>query len=117
MNEKNVVLLGESHFAFKNGVTQGILDTGFKCFNLSLGGTPSLQNLYELIRNKKLLENADLIITGSNTHDIAQYNSIDLFPKSYQVMNWLYKCRRKNKISIWKNKTSIKVEILFFYKP
>ncbi|EAL7640659.1 alpha-2,3-sialyltransferase, partial [Campylobacter jejuni] len=56
MNEKNVVLLGESHFAFKNGVTQGILDTGFKCFNLSLGGTPSLQNLYELIRNKKLLE-------------------------------------------------------------
>ncbi|EAL7485475.1 aspartate racemase, partial [Campylobacter coli] len=23
---------------------------------------------------------------------------------------------RKNKISIWKNKTSIKVEILFFYK-
>ncbi|EAH6341045.1 aspartate racemase, partial [Campylobacter coli] len=26
------------------------------------------------------------------------------------------KCRRKNKISIWKNKTSIKVEILFFYK-
>lgn len=91
MNEKNVVLLGESHFAFKNGITQGILDTGFKCFNLSLGGTPSLQNLYELIRNKKLLENADLIITGSNTHDIAQYNSIDLFPKSYQAINWLYK--------------------------
>ncbi|EGQ7270529.1 hypothetical protein I6C78_001553 [Campylobacter jejuni] len=28
-----------------------------------------------------------------------------------------HKCRRKNKISIWKNKTSIKVEILFFYKP
>lgn len=91
MNEKNVVLLGESHFAFKNGITQGILDTGFKCFNLSLGGTPSLQNLYELIRNKKLLENADLIITGSNTHDIAQYNSFDSFPKSYQVINWLYK--------------------------
>ncbi|HEG0493974.1 TPA: hypothetical protein SB542_001637 [Campylobacter jejuni] len=52
MNEKNVVLLGGSHFAFKNGITQGILDTGFKYFNLSLGGTPSLQNLYELIRNK-----------------------------------------------------------------
>lgn len=28
----------------------------------------------------------------------------------------IYICRRKNKISIWKNKTSIKVEILFFYK-
>ncbi|EAM0693841.1 aspartate racemase, partial [Campylobacter coli] len=34
-----------------------------------------------------------------------------IFPKfMYQI------CRRKNKISIWKNKTSIKVEILFFYK-
>lgn len=30
---------------------------------------------------------------------------------------FLPNCRRKNKISIWKNKTSIKVEILFFYKP
>ena len=88
---KNVVLLGESHFAYKNGITQGILEGGCNCFNLSLGGTPSLQNLYELIRNKKLLENADLIITGSNTHDIAQYNCVDLFPKSYQVIHWLYK--------------------------
>ncbi len=31
--------------------------------------------------------------------------------------NFNHECRRKNKISIWKNKTSIKVEILFFYKP
>ncbi|EDH3184388.1 hypothetical protein GC786_08910 [Campylobacter coli] len=30
--------------------------------------------------------------------------------------NYIQNCRRKNKISIWKNKTSIKVEILFFYK-
>ncbi|EAJ7166662.1 RidA family protein [Campylobacter jejuni] len=38
-----------------------------------------------------------------------------------QIQIWLANmqdfCRRKNKISIWKNKTSIKVEILFFYKP
>lgn len=46
MNEKNVVLLGESHFAFKNGVTQGILDTGFKCFNLSLGGKLQVYKIY-----------------------------------------------------------------------
>ncbi|EAK2004031.1 aspartate racemase [Campylobacter jejuni] len=44
-------------------------------------------------------------------------------PDVKEVENSLYKrymedkCRRKNKISIWKNKTSIKVEILFFYKP
>lgn len=36
--------------------------------------------------------------------------SAKTFYKNYEF------CRRKNKISIWKNKTSIKVEILFFYK-
>lgn len=38
----------------------------------------------------------------------------------FSILAWavfISKCRRKNKISIWKNKTSIKVEILFFYKP
>lgn len=41
----------------------------------------------------------------------ASHNIIFLARKDLQS------CRRKNKISIWKNKTSIKVEILFFYKP
>ncbi|WP_270969352.1 peroxide stress protein YaaA [Campylobacter upsaliensis] len=36
---------------------------------------------------------------------------------SYEFLAYQNLCRRKNKISIWKNKTSIKVEILFFYKP
>ncbi|EAJ1254047.1 SGNH/GDSL hydrolase family protein [Campylobacter lari] len=91
MKKYNVVLLGESHFCFKNGIEKGLLSENIKVLNLSLGGTPSMQNLYELVRNRKLLENADLIITGSNTHDIAQYNTLDLFIKSYQVINWLYK--------------------------
>ncbi|ECP2393505.1 hypothetical protein FYT26_03005 [Campylobacter jejuni] len=38
-------------------------------------------------------------------------------PKELDDNSALSICRRKNKISIWKNKTSIKVEILFFYKP
>ncbi|HEA7363122.1 TPA: hypothetical protein RXK52_001132 [Campylobacter coli] len=37
--------------------------------------------------------------------------------KIWRLLNFCKICRRKNKISIWKNKTSIKVEILFFYKP
>lgn len=37
--------------------------------------------------------------------------------KIFNALIALDSCRRKNKISIWKNKTSIKVEILFFYKP
>ncbi|WP_337210747.1 hypothetical protein, partial [Campylobacter molothri] len=88
---ENVVLLGESHFAFKNGITQGLKNKGINVINLSLGGTAALQNLYELKRNDQILKNADLIISGSNTHDIAQYNSLESFPKSYQVINWLYK--------------------------
>ena len=85
------MLLGESHFIFNNGIQKGLIDNGVDVVNVSLGGTPALQNLYELIRKKNIIKNADLIISGSNTHDILQYNSIDLFKISYQVINWLYK--------------------------
>lgn len=44
-------------------------------------------------------------------------NSGDDYTANLAVNNAFFtSCRRKNKISIWKNKTSIKVEILFFYK-
>lgn len=49
-----------------------------------------------------------------------QGNLIFVSDKLCQISGYSKKeliCRRKNKISIWKNKTSIKVEILFFYKP
>ncbi|MDV6136448.1 hypothetical protein [Campylobacter coli] len=45
-------------------------------------------------------------------NEIYPIKDIKIEKKSFSVY-----CRRKNKISIWKNKTSIKVEILFFYKP
>ncbi|HEC2781276.1 TPA: glycosyltransferase, partial [Campylobacter jejuni] len=67
MNEKNVVLLGESHFAMENGIQKGLRDSGCHVFNLSLGATPGIQNLYEIIRNRQIIQKADLIITGSNT--------------------------------------------------
>ncbi|EAH6688303.1 glycosyltransferase, partial [Campylobacter jejuni] len=70
----NVVLLGESHFAMKNGIQKGLKDSGCHVLNLSLGATPGIQNLYEIIRNRQIIQKADLIITGSNTHDVAQYN-------------------------------------------
>ncbi|MBZ7948827.1 glycosyltransferase [Campylobacter molothri] len=91
MDKKNVVLLGESNFAFKNGITQGLKNKGINVINLSLGLTPALQNLYELKRNNQILKNADLIINTSNVNDIGRYNSIELFFKSYQVINWLHK--------------------------
>ncbi len=33
MNEKNVVLLGESHFAMENGIQKGLRDSGCHVFN------------------------------------------------------------------------------------
>lgn len=87
----NVVLLGESHFAIKNGLQKGLEDTGCQVLNLSLGATPGIQNLYEIIRHKENIQKADLIITGSNTHDIAQYNNPDLMKFCYRNLNWLYK--------------------------
>ncbi|EMD9737026.1 hypothetical protein VWR57_000707 [Campylobacter jejuni] len=47
----------------------------------------------------------------------SKINHSDLQKLEEENKNLTHKCRRKNKISIWKNKTSIKVEILFFYKP
>lgn len=46
-----------------------------------------------------------------------QYRSIIFYENEEDKILAQNFCRRKNKISIWKNKTSIKVEILFFYKP
>ncbi|EPX9031117.1 hypothetical protein ACW51F_001020, partial [Campylobacter jejuni] len=89
---KNIVLLDGSAFAMKNGIQVGLGSVDdIEVDNLSLGGTPSLQNLYELIRNKKLLENADLIITGSNTHDVAQYNALINMKTSIRNIQWFYK--------------------------
>ncbi|MFB1643802.1 hypothetical protein ABZN44_00005, partial [Campylobacter sp. MRC_CM2] len=88
---KDVILLGGSAFSFKNGIAQGLKNKGINVINLSLGLTPALQNLYELKRNDQILKNADLIINTSNVNDIGRYNSIELFFKSYQVINWLHK--------------------------
>ena len=87
----NVVLLGESHFAMTNGIQKGLKNMGCDVFNLSLGATPCIQNLYEVIRNKQIIKKADLIITGSNTHDVAQYNNLNLMRFCYRNLNWLYK--------------------------
>lgn len=51
-------------------------------------------------------------MSDASTKDITPKSIEDFFEEFADNF-----CRRKNKISIWKNKTSIKVEILFFYKP
>ena len=75
--KKNVILLGGSNSIMQNGLQKGLRDAietgggGVDFYNFALGGSNCTQNLYELNRdrNKELIENADLIITESNTND------------------------------------------------
>ncbi|HAA2046827.1 TPA_asm: hypothetical protein GD813_03985 [Campylobacter jejuni] len=76
----------------------------------------------------KFLKKQGFEILKRNFH--SKFGEIDIIAKKDEILHFIevkftqndYEvserlCRRKNKISIWKNKTSIKVEILFFYKP
>ena len=68
---KNIVLLGGSNSVMVNGLQKGLREYA-NVTNLALGGTTSIQNLYELYRpkNQEAIKNADLIITESNINDI-----------------------------------------------
>ncbi len=67
----NIVLLGGSNSVGRYGLQKGLSQDGVKLHNLALGSTTSIQNLYELKREKniKYLLNADLIITESNVNE------------------------------------------------
>ncbi|EPX9031719.1 hypothetical protein ACW51F_001656, partial [Campylobacter jejuni] len=107
--EKNVVLLGGSNSVMVDGLQKGIRQ-GIEKFNkelctiddkscnltlcnLALGITTSMQNFYELKRerNKEILENSELIITESNTNDIG-YSCYEIFPLNifYRNLYWFY---------------------------
>ncbi|MFG5105195.1 hypothetical protein O8I56_03265 [Campylobacter lari] len=70
--KKNIILLGGSSFLIHNGFSSVFDASEINCINLSLGGTTSIQLLYELKRRKNhtLFENADLIILNSNVNEI-----------------------------------------------
>ncbi|WP_252389825.1 hypothetical protein [Campylobacter jejuni] len=117
---KSIVLLDGSAFAMKNGIQVGLGSVdGIEVDNLSLGGTPGLQNLYEVCRNLEIIKKADLIITASNVHDIAQYNDLTKIKISIRNIEWLYKklffLNKKILVFItptpqkWLNQTCIKI--------
>jgi tetratricopeptide (TPR) repeat protein len=62
------VLLGGSNSVLQNGIASGLSQKS-QLINLALGASSSLQNLYEIIRNKTIIDNADLIISESNIND------------------------------------------------
>lgn len=105
---KNIQIYTET-FVLKNNATNKNSSFGFNKnhpekinhfeYSLSLIATIMQET------NGILEELGDSYYTSYKAPTISQTKIIDFI------------CRRKNKISIWKNKTSIKVEILFFYKP
>ena len=68
---KNIILLGGSNSVMVNGLQKGLREYA-NVTNLALGATTSIQNLYELKRekNQEAIKNADLIVTESNINDI-----------------------------------------------
>ncbi|EAH5177959.1 hypothetical protein [Campylobacter lari] len=65
MKKYNVVLLGGSNSVMVNGLQKGLRQENVNLTNLALGSTTSIQNLYELKRerNQKSINEVDLIIT------------------------------------------------------
>ncbi|MDD0847615.1 hypothetical protein PTQ35_02160 [Campylobacter sp. 46490-21] len=77
---KKIVLFGGSNSVVTNGLRAG-LSTFASLKVLALGGSTSIQNLYELYRkkNQEYIKNADLIVTESNLNEISHHSqSIDL---------------------------------------
>lgn len=99
--QKNIILLGGSNSVLRNGLQKGIQDSiadksEFKFYNLGLGVCDVIQNFYELKRkrNKKIFENAALIITESNVNDVYDiYESHEKLPLDifYRNLSWYYK--------------------------
>ena len=99
--QKNIILLGGSNSVLRNGLQKGIQDSiadksEFKFYNLGLGVCDVIQNFYELKRkrNKKIFENAALIITESNVNDvldIQKFREKVPFDTFYRNLSWFYK--------------------------
>lgn len=72
---KKVTLLGGSNSIHKNGMRK-YLKKNTVLQSFALGASTSLQNLYELVRNKDVISKSDLIISESNVNDFHNYNII-----------------------------------------
>lgn len=93
---KNIVLLGGSNSIIVDGLQKGLKQNNIKLSNLAVGSTTSIQNFYELkrLKNKDIINNADLIITESNQNEIGSFhNSREAIPFGiiFRNLNWFYK--------------------------
>lgn len=88
---KNIVLLGGSNSVMTNGLPKGLMEYA-NVTNLGLGATTSLQNLYELKRdkNQEAIKNADLIITESVINELDNHNIRENLPFKIIFKNLQY---------------------------
>lgn len=102
----HIVLLGGSNSVMVNGLQKGLRGENVKLTNLALGSSISLQNLYELKRNRnqESLQEADLIITESNINEIANHHGFSYISLSTIIASvyWFYEelYRLKKKVLI-----------------
>ncbi|MFG5101129.1 hypothetical protein O8I36_05430 [Campylobacter lari] len=84
-----IILFGGSNSILSNGLQRGFKDLGVVLYNKALGGTDSMQNLYELIRikNSREIVDCDLIVCESNVNERGQYDNPDML---YKQINWFY---------------------------
>ena len=85
----------------QKGIREGIVklnenrkeEEKLEFYNFALGGTNSIQNLYEMIRNKDILRNAELIITETNIneaqHHLHPYQKLS-YQHIYRYLSWFY---------------------------
>lgn len=90
-----VVLLGGSNSIVKNGLRVGLENKDIIFHNYALGLSSSLQNLYELIRQKDTIKNADYIISESNINDYLSLNDLNIIIRNIDYFyEELYKANK-----------------------
>ncbi|MBZ7978227.1 hypothetical protein AVBRAN12654_05480 [Campylobacter sp. RM12654] len=98
MKKYKVVLLGDSHLFIENGYFRGLTNKGVDVQNLSLSGSPSINIIFTILRNKQVLQEADLIIYSSNNNDANFFNGVDEelnFKFLHCLYNELYMLEKK----------------------
>ncbi|WP_291951264.1 SGNH/GDSL hydrolase family protein [Campylobacter sp.] len=97
----NVILLGGSNSVVKNGLRVGLEQKNVTLHNFSLGLSSSLQNLYELIRQEKIISKADFIVSESNINDYLSPIDLEIILRNIDYFyEQLYKAQKTTIILI-----------------
>ncbi|MFS7244769.1 hypothetical protein AB6880_03525 [Rahnella inusitata] len=71
------ILLGGSNSVLMNSIRLGLSEV-FLVKNFALGATSCMQNLTEIVKNKNIIEDSDVIFTESNVNDIMTYVGLSI---------------------------------------